>query len=71
MKKIYISPYTKTVPIHLTQMICVSADAYSNVEFYKGGEAPDDFESDDVRSREFDSSLVWNEWDDIEEEEEQ
>ena len=68
MKKIYLAPYTKTVPIQMSKMICESADVMSNVEFNKGGEAPDDFTSDNVRSREFGSSLEWDEWDDSEEE---
>lgn len=69
MKKIYLAPYTKTVPIQMSKMICESADVMSNVEFYEGGEAPIDFGSDDVRSREFNSPMDnWSEWDDSEEE---
>lgn len=70
MKKIYLAPYTKTVPIQMSKMICESADVMSNVEFNKGGEAPNGFDSDDVRSREFGLSLDWSKWDDSEEEEE-
>lgn len=68
MKKIYLAPYTKTVPIQMSKMICESADVMSNVEFYEGGEAPIDFGSDDVRSREFGLSLDWSKWDESEEE---
>lgn len=67
MKKTYIAPTMQAFTMQMTQNFCV-ASIKTNVEFEYKGEVPDGFESDDVRSREFGSSLEWDEWDDSEEE---
>lgn len=70
MKKTYIAPTMQAFTMQMTQNFCV-ASIKTNVEFEYKGEVPDGFDSDDVRSREFNSPMDnWSEWDDSEEEEE-
>jgi hypothetical protein len=47
MKKIYIAPTMKVVPMKMRQIICASIQ--SNVEFKYGGETDDDFNEDKMR----------------------
>ena len=47
MKKTYLKPTMMVVPVQTTQMICVSIE--SNVNLRSGGEAPSDFDEDDIR----------------------
>ena len=47
MKKIYIAPTMRVVPMKMTQIICASIQ--SNVGFKYGGGTGEDFEEDDMR----------------------
>lgn len=67
MKKTYIAPTMQAFTMQMTQKLCV-ASLKTNAELEYEGKIPDGFDSDDVRSREFGSSLEWDEWDDREEE---
>ena len=67
MKKTYIAPTMQAFTMQMTQKLCV-ASLKTNAELEYEGEAPNDFDSDDVRSREFGLSLDWSKWDDSEEE---
>ena len=47
MKKTYLAPTVKVVPVQTTQMLCASIE--SNVKLRSGGETPYDFDEDDIR----------------------
>ena len=47
MKKTYLAPTVKVVPVQTTQMLCASIT--SNVNLRSGGETPNDFDEDDIR----------------------
>ena len=47
MKKTYLKPTMKVVPVQTTQMLCASIE--SNVNLRSGGATPDGFDEDDIR----------------------
>ena len=47
MKKTYLKPTMKVVPVQTTQMLCASIE--SNVNLRSGGATPSDFGEDDIR----------------------
>ena len=47
MKKTYLAPTMKVVPLRMQKMLCASIE--SNVNLRRGGETPSDFEEDDIR----------------------
>lgn len=47
MKKTYLKPTMKVVPVQTTQMLCASIE--SNVNLRRGGKTPDGFDEDDIR----------------------
>ena len=47
MKKTYLAPTMKVVPMKMRQIICASIQ--SNVEFKYGGGTGDGFDEDDMR----------------------
>ena len=47
MKKTYLAPTVKVVPVQTTQMLCTSIE--SNVDLRSGGETPYGFDEDDIR----------------------
>ncbi len=47
MKKTYLKPTMKVVPVQKRQMLCASIA--SNVSLRNGGETPSDFDEDDIR----------------------
>ena len=47
MKKTYLKPTVKAIPVQTTQMLCASVE--SNVLFEFGGETPSSFSEDDIR----------------------
>jgi hypothetical protein len=47
MKKTYLAPTMKVVPLRMQKMLCASIQ--SNVGFKYGGGTGDDFEEDDMR----------------------
>ena len=68
MKKTYIAPTMQAFTMQMTQKLCV-ASLKTNAELEYEGEIPDGFDSDNVRSREFNSPMDnWSEWDESEEE---
>ncbi len=57
MKKNYIAPAIKVRHANIEQMICLSLE--TNVGLKYGGEAPDDFNEESVRSRQ---TNIWSDW---------
>ena len=47
MKKTYLAPTVKVVPVQTTQMLCASIE--TNVNLRSGGATPSDFDEDDIR----------------------
>lgn len=47
MKKTYVTPTVKAIPVQVNQIICASVQ--SNVDFRSGGATPDGFGEDDIR----------------------
>ena len=55
MKKYYIAPTIKVRHANMEQMICLSLE--TNVGIKYGGEAPEDFNEESVRSRQ---TNIWS-----------
>lgn len=47
MKKTYVTPTVKAIPVQVNQIICTSVQ--SNVNLGSGGATPSDFDEDDIR----------------------
>ena len=47
MKKTYVTPIVKAIPVQMNQIICTSVQ--SNVDFVFGGETPDTFDESKIR----------------------
>ena len=47
MKKTYLKPTMKVVPVRMQKMLCASIE--SNMGLRNGGETPSDFDEDDIR----------------------